>query len=209
MPTILYYAHDPMCSWCWAFRPTWDRVCRSTPAEIKLVRVLGGLAPDTVSPMPGEQRQMLQEIWRNIERRVPGTQFNYDFWTQCRPRRATYPACRAVISAVRQDEKSHEPMTRAIQHAYYLDARNPSDDETLVALAGELELDTDVFCHDLNSDEVQQELARQIEFAAALGVTGFPSLILRTEKIARRLPVEFNDPELQLRLIRDAAGITA
>ncbi|MFT6977114.1 MAG: putative protein-disulfide isomerase, partial [Shewanella psychromarinicola] len=22
--TTLYYVHDPMCSWCWGYRPTWD-----------------------------------------------------------------------------------------------------------------------------------------------------------------------------------------
>ena len=22
----LYYVYDPMCSWCWGYKPTWDKV---------------------------------------------------------------------------------------------------------------------------------------------------------------------------------------
>lgn len=209
MSSTLYYVHDPMCSWCWAFRPTWDQVSTSLPDEIGLVRVLGGLAPDTDEEMPQAQQHMLQDIWRNIQARVPGTQFNFDFWTQCKPRRSTYPACRAVVAAVRQGEEHHELMTRAIQQAYYLDARNPSDEDTLIALAGDLKLDVAQFGEDLNSPYTQQEFKRQIEACHYLGVPGFPSLILQTDKFNRRLPVEFNNPGLQLELIQDAAGFSS
>ena len=196
-----------MCSWCWAFRPTWDQVSASLPDGIGLVRVLGGLAPDTDQEMPQAQQRMLQEIWRNIQARVPGTQFNFDFWTQCTPRRSTYPACRAVIAAVQQGEQYHEPMTRAIQEAYYLDARNPSEEDTLIALADELKLDREQFGQDVNSQKTQQEFERQLEVCQYLGVPGFPSLVLQTDKFNRRLPVEFNNPSLQLELIQDAAGL--
>lgn len=209
MSLVLYYAHDPMCSWCWAFRPAWDYVCQSLPAQIKLVRLLGGLAPDTTEPMPEAQQRMLQDIWRNIEARVPGTEFNFEFWSQCQPRRSTYPACRAVIAAAAQGQGNHESMTKAIQRAYYLQARNPSDDETLIALAGELHLNVGLFKQDLNSIETRDELKRQIELCHRLGIPGFPSLVLHVDNIARRIPVEFNDPQFQLQLIEQTAGIAA
>lgn len=157
--------------------------------------------------MPPAQQEMLQGIWRNIEARVPGTQFNFDFWSRCRPRRATYPACRAVVAATAQDLHKGEPMTAAIQQAYYLQARNPSDDDTLIELADGLELDVPRFRGDLNSSETRSELQRQIAFCRGMGIAGFPSLVLGGDKFARRLPVEFNNPELQLEIIRDAAGM--
>ena len=209
MSLVLFYAHDPMCSWCWAFRPAWDYVYQSLPEQIRLVRLLGGLAPDTNEPMPKAQQQMLQDIWRNIEARIPGTEFNFDFWSQCQPRRSTYPACRAVIAAVKQGQENHELMTNAIQRAYYLQARNPSDAATLIALAEELHLDAGLFEHDLNSAETNEALNRQIEFCYQLGVPGFPSLVLHTGNIASRIPVEFNNPEFQLQLIEQAAGVEA
>jgi len=209
MPVTLYYAHDPMCSWCWAFRSTWDHVSGAIAGNIKLVRLLGGLAPDTVEPMPEELQHMLRDTWRNIQARVPGTEFNFDFWSKCKPRRSTYPACRAVIAACRQRGENHEPMTRAIQRAYYLEARNPSDDETLVALANDLHLDVDQFSRDLNSKETRRELDRHIVLCRHMNIPGFPALVVQDDRVLRRIPVEFNDRELQLRLISDAAGIAA
>ena len=206
MSSILYYAHDPMCSWCWAFRPTWDQVYQTLPDDIKLVRLLGGLAPDTNEPMPLSQRKVLQDTWRNIEVRVPGTRFNFGFWDACQPRRSTFPACRAVIVATEQNASSHEAMTKAIQHAYYLNASNPSDDATLIALAGDLGLDANHFGQLLNAPETHEELRRQIEFCYKLGIPGFPSLVLHNNTGGHRIPVEFNNPELQVQLILDAAG---
>src|SRR5512137_1547309 len=91
-PSRLLYFLDPMCSWCWAFRPALKVVESRLPASIKLVRVLGGLAPDTDEPMPQELRDKLQNIWRTIQVKVPGTAFNFRYWDGCTPRRSTYRA---------------------------------------------------------------------------------------------------------------------
>lgn len=78
-------------------------------------RVLGGLATDTREPMPEALRTYIQDTWRRIEHSVPGTKFNFEFWSRCRPRRSTYPACRAVIAAIAQGPHFEEPMIEAIQ----------------------------------------------------------------------------------------------
>jgi putative protein-disulfide isomerase len=206
MTSTLYYAHDPMCSWCWAFRPVWDHVCGALGADIEITRLLGGLAPDSAAPMPQQMQEVLQATWQNIQSRVPGIEFNYDFWTRCKPRRSTYPACRAVIAAARQGDANDEAMTRAIQRAYYLEARNPSDDGTLIDLARATGLDHDRFSRDLNSTETREALHRHVAQCRRLNISGFPSLLVQREGIIRRVPVEYNDPGLQLRLIEEAAG---
>ncbi|KRT58921.1 hypothetical protein Ga0076813_14514, partial [endosymbiont of Ridgeia piscesae] len=55
--TTLFYIHDPMCSWCWAFAPVLDKLQRQLPAEIRFTRLLGGLAPDNPAPMAAEMRE--------------------------------------------------------------------------------------------------------------------------------------------------------
>ena len=148
---ILYYVHDPMCSWCWAFRPVWSALTRDLPAGIRPQRLLGGLAPDTREPMPQQMRDKISAIWQQIQQMLPATEFNHDFWQRCTPRRSTYPACRAVISARNQGAGFEEPMILAIQRAYYLEARNPSEEETLAELAEAIGLDGDEFVRDLNA----------------------------------------------------------
>lgn len=194
----LYYTHDPMCSWCWAFRPTWDRLLGELPPDLRVRRLLGGLASDSREPMPEQMQRYLEQTWERIQQVVPGTRFNFEFWRKCQPRRSTYPACRAVIAASAQDPGREEAMTLAIQQAYYLDARNPSDDDTLIALAGALGLDTDRFAADLNSPATHAELARQIEHTHRLGATGFPSLILEQDGRHRLLRIDYNQPQALL-----------
>lgn len=194
----LYYVHDPMCSWCWAFRPAWAAIRSRLPTAIATERVLGGLAPDTREPMPEATRQYVQDNWRRIEREVPGIRFNYEFWTRCRPRHSTYPACRAVIAALSQGPEYEEPMIEAIQRAYYLEARNPSDVETLVALAEEIGMDRGRFEFDLNGAATQAELLRQIRFTERLGARHFPSLVLEDAGGCRAIAHDYNDPVVVL-----------
>ena len=109
MTTTVYYVHDPMCSWCWGFSPALGELLAGLPAGVEVRRLLGGLAADSELPMGSAMRERLQDTWRNIQRRVPGTRFNFDFWTSCSPRRSTWPACRAVIAARRQDPVLDRP----------------------------------------------------------------------------------------------------
>lgn len=142
--------------------------------------VMGGLAPDSDEPMPAAMRQYLQQTWRTIAERTQ-TEFNFDFWRSCEPRRSTYPACRAVIAAGLQGIANTERMIGAIQHAYYLKGRNPSDCDTLIALAREIGLDADRFGNDLVSQEVEQLLQQDIFWARSVGADGFPSVLLENE----------------------------
>ncbi|ABA56982.1 conserved hypothetical protein [Nitrosococcus oceani ATCC 19707] len=200
MSSILYYAHDPMCSWCWAFSPVWQETHAALAESIPIQYVLGGLAPDTNQPMPFELQRKIQGIWKTIKKQVPGTTFNFDFWTQCQPRRSTYPACRAVIAATKQEASCGETMILLIQQAYYLQARNPSDDSTLMELAMELGLDQQRFMADLNSAATQEELFRQIQFTRRIGAQGFPSLILH--QAGRYHPLRFSYQDASTTLIQ-------
>jgi len=174
----LYLYHDPMCSWCWAYRPTSDELLQALPANVQLKKILGGLAPDNDDPMPENMRRSISDTWRHIQSML-GTPFNFDFWDVCTPRRSTYPACRAVIAATRQD--AGDPMIDAIQRAYYLRAMNPSDVVTLEQLARELSLNAGRFAADLRSTETENELQGQIAFARHSRVRGFPSLALQLD----------------------------
>ena len=194
MQSLLFYVHDPMCSWCWGFRPVWEEITRRLPPRIGWQRLLGGLAPDTEEPMPEATRKMIQGAWRTIEQQIPGTPFNFDFWDRCQPRRATYPACRAVIAARAQGGEYQERMILAVQQAYYLQARNPSDDQVLLDLAGEIGLDRHEFGQMLNLESIQFELDREIALARMMGVRSFPGLVLATGDGVRRIEHDYRDP---------------
>ncbi len=181
MPTIhsrLFYIHDPMCSWCYAFSRSWTALQKDLPKDIQVVYLVGGLAPDTTEPMPPATQKMVQQAWQRIEQTVAGVQLNWDFWSRNTPMRSTYPACRAVLAARKQRAEAAPEMVRAIQTAYYQNAQNPSLPETLQACAAEIGLDMAVFSDDLTSTEIESELQHEMQLARSMNVHSYPSLRL-------------------------------
>ncbi len=191
----LYYVHDPMCSWCWAFRPIYEQLKNQLADDIELVRLLGGLAPDSDDPMPESTRNYVIGQWQKIQQSIPHIQFNYDFWTHCQPRRSTYPACRAVIAARQQGDQFDELMTHAIQHAYYLEARNPSDTETLTELAEQIGCYLPLFIENLHSDQTQMILQQEISLLKQLNINNFPSLLVSNEHQHYRIQPDYHNVE--------------
>lgn len=203
----LYYIHDPMCSWCYAFAPVWKHVREAVAGRVTVKTVLGGLAPDSNEPMPEKTQRYVRRVWRRIESVVPGTVFNYEFWERCEPRRSTYPACRAVIAARDQGLEHEKAMIAAIQHAYYREARNPSLPDTLTEIAGEIGLDAPRFANYLASDVCEQTLQKEIGLARSLDCRGFPSLVLVSGQAGKQLHHDYNDADLTAQRIDE--GIAA
>ena len=115
MDTRLYYIHDPMCSWCYAFNSSLMALQQDLPTNIHMINMLGGLAPDTTEPMQADLQNTIQQIWHQIEKTVPGIQFNFDFWLLNTPYRSTYPACRAILAARKQGTEFEAKILHAIQ----------------------------------------------------------------------------------------------
>ena len=187
-----------MCSWCWAFRLSLNTLIEELPKEINIIRLLGGLAPDSDLPMPENTREYVLQNWRAIEKQVPETKFNYDFWEKCKPRRSTYPACRAVIAARKQKDVFDTAMTLAIQEAYYLEARNPSDYETLINLAEEIGADKNKFSEDVRSTETDKILEEEIQQSKSLDLKSLPSLLFIDGERKIRIEPDYLDVQVML-----------
>lgn len=199
MKPVLYYLYDPMCSWCWGFKPVWKEVKARLRDEVDIVYVVGGLAPETQQPMDAEMRSYLQQAWRKITA-LTGVEFNHDFWQLNTPKRSTYPACKAVLVA-RQYGLELE-MFAAIQRLYYQQAGNPSEYENLYRLAEQLGLDRQQFIEQIHSDDIARLLQQEIMLAEQLGAQGFPSLVLVRDETAHFIEHSYTDVEENLNKIR-------
>ena len=69
---VLYYVHDPMCSWCWGFRPVWQEVQQALNGKIEIRYLLGGLAPDNLEPMSEDMQINIRSNWQRIQKEIPG-----------------------------------------------------------------------------------------------------------------------------------------
>ncbi len=190
---VLYYVHDPMCSWCWGFRSTWLQLQKKLNNKVTIKYIVGGLAPDTDLAMSVAMQELIQNTWKKIQQEIPGTEFNYDFWTSCQPRRSTYPACRAIIACKMQRPDLEKEMLLAIQQAYYLNARNPSDNDVLVQVAKTVGLDPEIFVRDINSEVCQKLFEDELRLVKELYVNSFPALVLSYEKNDSAITINYND----------------
>lgn len=186
----LIYVHDPMCSWCWGYRSTWLKLKAALEHTLIIEYKVGGLAPDNHDPMPQNMKDRLESTWHTISARL-GTLFNYSFWSDCEPRRSTYPACRAALIA-RKANKECE-MIEAIQRAYYLNAQNPSDKSTLINLAQQIGLNTIKFSAQLNSPQLNTELKQELAYTRLLPIQGFPSLVLIKQHKVYPIDINYTD----------------
>ncbi len=188
----LFYIHDPMCSWCYAFKPVLQQLrlqlSKQYADALEFTSLLGGLAGDTQEPMSAELRQQLHDTWLRIEKKLPNTQFNYDFWQHwqvSKPRRSTYPACRAVIAAHQfdTDDTHHyeDRMIDAIQTAYYQQALNPSENTVLEALAKQIGLDRKAFQSVFSALQTHQILEQHLALCQKMKVQSYPSLVLKLD----------------------------
>lgn len=184
-----------MCSWCWGFRTTWNQVQHELTDKVNIQYVLGGLAPDNDQPMQESMQVSIRDNWRRIQQEIPGVAFNYNFWSECQARRSTYPACRAIIACGMQKPHLKNDMLLAIQQAYYLNAKNPSDDDVLIEIAKDLGLDSDVFASELNSDACRAELESDLLLTKKLFVNSFPSLILAHASVSSEIHIDYTSSE--------------
>ena len=205
---ILYYVHDPMCSWCWAFQKVWPTVFSTFEDSLEVEYLAGGLAPDSNEPMPQEMQNTIASYWKNIQRKVPGTEFNFDFWQQCQPRRSTYPACRAVLAIKQIDSTKEHLMINEIQKAYYLKAENPSDVKTLINCAKRIGVEEQNFENVLTSKVVDSLFIKQMSLARSMQANGFPSLILRMDKTILPIYIDYNDANVMVEQIKKSIDLS-
>jgi len=206
MTATLLYCYDPMCSWCWGFRPTWNRLQKALQPlidekKLTIQPMLGGLAADSDNPMSEEMKTKLENTWQRIQTDL-GTDFNFDFWRVNQPRRSTYPACRACLVA--RDAGSEDEMYHAIQQAYYLQAKNPSNIETLVECAEHIGLKAEGFLKAMNHIKSEGLLEKEIDQARQLGLNSFPSLAVLKGDQLTSIPLDYQDPLTMLTAIKKA-----
>lgn len=173
---ILYYFGDPMCSWCWGFRPVLEQADREYP-ELRRVTVMGGLRRGAEEPMDDTLAEMIRGAWVRIEE-ATGQPFNHDFWDRHRPLATTVPACRAVTAARVLDANLEWPFMVGMFEAYFTRLMDPSQRGTHLNVAESVGFERERFAEALDSEEVDQALEKDLEWTESMGIRGFPSVVL-------------------------------
>jgi putative protein-disulfide isomerase len=93
-------------------------------------------------------------------------------------------------------------MIFAIQQAYYLQAKNPSDNSILRTLAEQIGLEKDAFNGQLSAPLTQQKLMTEIEKTRSLPIQGFPSLVFTINGQDHAIPLDYQQWKSSFEVIK-------
>ena len=177
MTAQLVYFADPMCSWCWGFKPSLMAVLDRYGANLPLRMIMGGLRPGTTEPMDRAQKAKIKEHWQQVQE-ASGQPFRFDFFDQDGFVYDTEPACRAVVTGGSLAPELVFGLLIAIQAGFYEENRDVTDPEVLADLALDAGYDRDEFLDHFDGAEMVKATADGFELSQSVGITGFPTLLI-------------------------------
>lgn len=198
---ILFVA-DPMCSWCWGFAPVMAEIETLCAGRARVTPVMGGLRPLTPAPMTDADKTEIRHHWEQVHERT-GQPFDFAFLERDGFTYDTEPACRAVVMARRLDPGRAGAYLEALHRAFYAGNRDVTDADVLADVAAETGYDRAAFADAFASRAAFYETAGDFHAAQRLGVTGYPTVILRKGRALALLTAGFQ-PFEDLRPALDA-----
>ena len=173
----LIYVGDPMCSWCWGFAPVLEALDRRFAMPIRVVT--GGLRPGpAAAELDDTLRATLRHHWEAVAA-ATGQPFDHKGLDREGWRYDTMVPDTAVVTMRHFAEDETLQFFTRLQRAFYAEALDITDTRVVGSLLEGGSVDPTAFLELLTSEEMHQ--ATLVDFAVAqkLGVTGFPTLLLR------------------------------
>ncbi len=98
-------------------------------------------------------------------------------------------------------------MLLAIQQAYYLQAKKPSELNVLIKIAGQLGLDEKYFSRDIKSAICKKILLDDIKLCRNINISSFPSLVLKHGKSYTLLHIDYTNSKIILNQITQTLNV--
>ena len=93
---LIYFA-DPMCSWCWGFSPTINRVVERYGSDMVIEPIMGGLRAGNTELLDAKGKEYIRGHWQHVHK-ASGQPFDFTFFDRDDFVYDTEPACRAVVT---------------------------------------------------------------------------------------------------------------
>ncbi|WP_431046505.1 DsbA family protein [Streptomyces sp. P1-3] len=203
----LTYAFDAYCGWCYGFGPALRAFAAGNADRVEVRVRSGGLftggraGPLSAHPyIPAANERITQ---------LTGAEFGAPFQALLADGRMVLDSAGPAVGLValrRQVPSRQVEFAGALQRAFYRDGLDLSAPATYEVLADRLALDPRAVTGALDDPAVHAEARQDVREVRALGVEGFPTLLLHTPGGPRRLggPVSSAD-ELTAALDRHLA----
>lgn len=182
----MYYATDPLCSFCWAFEPTLRKFRYQYASYFSNdTTVMGGMI-EKWEKFGGDSSNGIQSAadvarhWREIgdfSRMV----IDGRVWLD-EPIDSSFPSSQAFQIVRRDYPEQAQAFLRKLRETVMVWNQDISKREVLASLLEEMGLDHEKILNDADSFEGRSLLNSDLGLARALTATGFPTLVLVNEQ---------------------------
>lgn len=182
----MYYATDPLCSFCWAFEPTLRKFRYQYASYISNdTTVMGGMI-EKWEKFGGDSSNGIQSAadvakhWREIgdfSRMV----IDGRLWLD-EPIDSSFPSSQAFQIVRRDYPEQAQAFLRKLRETVMVWNQDISKREVLAGILEEMGLDHEKILNDADSFEGRSLLNSDLGLARALTATGFPTLVLVNEQ---------------------------
>lgn len=176
---LIFFA-DPMCSWCWGFAPVISAIHTEFGDFAPIRLVVGGLRAGETRPMDRKSKNYIRDHWEHVQS-ATGQPFDFGFFDRDGFVYDTEPACRAVVAMRNLAPALALSYFEAVQRAFYVDNRDVTDGDTLTDIAHSAGIDRAAFEAVFAATEIAEATRADFSLTHALGISGFPSVILEDD----------------------------
>lgn len=174
----LLYGFDPLCGWCFAFRPTM-RAIREAHSDLPVTLMMGGLVTGARVEPIAKQRSYLISGLEQV-RRTAGIAAGDAFFNGLLAE-GTYisnsePPCRAVYVAQEIASEQAYAFADALPEAMYVRGLPLDDEGVLGEIASAHGIDAEQFLAHWRSEEAKRGLQAAWAQARMAGFTSYPTL---------------------------------
>lgn len=202
----IIYVGDPLCSWCWGISPTLNHLEQAAATNgIPYRIVVGGLRPGGGDAWDEKFQNFLKHHWEEVNERS-GQPFGYQLFERESFNYDTEPPCRAVVAARMIDATKERRFFELIQHHFYVQNEDPGTVAFYAPICEELGIDFAQFSTVFESEEAVRTTIREFQQNRQWGVTGYPTVLLRTGQelhLLARGYAEFDQMWSSINLILD------
>ncbi len=191
----LLYVYDALCGWCYGFGPVVERIEKEHGTTVEVENHSGGMITGSRVEPVGRMADYILNAIPRVER-TTGIEFGEPY--KALLREGTYVASSEKPSAALCVFKSFQTKDavaygHSIQTSFYKYAKDLNKDELYADLAVPFGIDRAAFLERMKDPAYMTQAHEEFKFAEALGVTGYPCLLVKQGDGYAKLTAGYTD----------------
>lgn len=181
MKTKVYYVMDTMCGWCYGMSDVITKIQEKYKDVYDFILLPGGmLIGDDVIKVDTGFTDFIKDSNKKVEE-LTGKKFGEVYNENVLEKKSiildSLPGSKAVVTIQKLKKEVAFSFLKKIQDAFFVDGKDMNNVEVYTEIARGLNISSEVFEKEFNSEEIRQETFKCFEMANSMGVEVFPTVV--------------------------------